>query len=505
MNKKSIILCSLITLLLGILVIFCFMTDESYSIPSSKYQVYLNGEKIGVLDNKDALYDLINKEQIEIKNEYDVDQVYPPKGFEIVEKTTYNDDIVEVEDVYNAIKDEKDFTLKGYTITIKSNEENVEPTYIYVLDEGIFEEAVKNIVKIFIGEDRFEQYMENTQPEIVDVGYIIENMYFDNNITIKESYVNVSDKIYTDVDDLTKYLLFKDNTEGETYTVKQGDTLENVAESHKLNIDELLYANDSIKSEDTLLAIGQKLNVTLIDPVLSLVYEEYVVQDVEEQYQKVVEKDSSQYVGYSKVKQKGVNGINRVTSRIQYTNGDQNAGVKIIGDPVVIKAAVDEITIQGTKKKSSYTGGSVSEITSGTYIDTGQAWAWPTKSPYVISSGYKYRWGTLHDGIDISGTGGVGSPIYAALDGVVVNAQWGGIVGNSAGYNVVIRHSNGYYTVYAHLSKILVSSGQTVSRRQKIGLMGCTGSCTGPHLHFGVFIGKPYNGGKSINPLRLWS
>jgi murein DD-endopeptidase MepM/ murein hydrolase activator NlpD len=78
------------------------------------------------------------------------------------------------------------------------------------------------------------------------------------------------------------------------------------------------------------------------------------------------------------------------------------------------------------------------------------------------------------------------------------------MVGNSAGRNVVIQHSNGYYTVYAHLSKILVSEGQTVSRGQKIGAMGHTGVAYGTHLHFGVYIGKPYNGGRPINPLRLW-
>ena len=78
------------------------------------------------------------------------------------------------------------------------------------------------------------------------------------------------------------------------------------------------------------------------------------------------------------------------------------------------------------------------------------------------------------------------------------------MVGSSAGLNVVILHANGYYTVYAHCSKLYVSVGQQVSRAQIIAAMGHTGTAYGTHLHFGVYVGRPYNGGYPINPLRLW-
>ncbi len=327
-------------------------------------------------------------------------------------------------------------------------------------------------------------------------------MYIQNEITVRESYVSTNEKIYTDVDDLTKFLLFGDNEKEVTYQVIQGDSIESIAESHKLNVQELLIANDSLSSEDTLLAIGQKINVALIEPIITLVYEELVIEDVEDTYETIEEKDSTQYVGYSRVKQEGRNGISRVTSRVQFINGAETSGAAIIGDPVVIRPVQNKIVVQGTKKKPRRTGGSEQPI-SGEYIDTGTTWAWPTNRPYKLTSPFGYRWGSLHQGIDISGTG-YGSPIYASLGGVVVNAQYGGMVGGSAGKNVVIEHPNGYYTVYAHLSAIYVSEGQSVSRGQKIGAMGHTGYATGTHLHFGVYIGKPYNGGKVINPLRLW-
>ena len=216
-------------------------------------------------------------------------------------------------------------------------------------------------------------------------------------------------------------------------------------------------------------------------------------------YNLVVREDPTQYTNYNVVTQVGSKGINRVTKRVQFTNGEQNQGVAFIGDPVVIVPAVDQITVKGTKKYTVH-----SNAGTGSYIDTGQIWGWPTNQPSVITSHYGWRWGTLHDGLDISGTG-YGSPIYAILDGEVVSAQYGGMVGSSAGYNVVIRHDNGYYSVYAHMSGMPpVRVGQWVTRGQRIGSMGRSGVATGTHLHLGLFYGKPYNGGYSVNPMRLY-
>ena len=163
-----------------------FMKQETYDVPHYQYQVYLDGEKIGLIESKDELYDLINKEQIEVKKKYNTDQVYPPKGFQMIKTNTYDEELNTTEEIYNKIKEKKEFTIKGYTITIKSKEEDKEPTYSYVTKENIFEDAIKNIVNTFIGQERFKQYMDETQPEIIDVGYIIENIYLQNHHTIAE-------------------------------------------------------------------------------------------------------------------------------------------------------------------------------------------------------------------------------------------------------------------------------------------------------------------------------
>ena len=505
-NFKSILLLCFISLILVSIMTLDFLSMTSYETPITNYKVYLDGEKIGLIDSKDKLYKLINKEQIEIKNKYKVDNVYPPKGFEIIKAYTYDQELSSVNNIYNLIKTDKEFTIKGYNVIIKKKDNKSMPIYINVLDKEIFKEALENYVRTFIGEDRYKQYLEENQPEIIDTGFKIENMYFEENISIKEAYISVDERIYTDVDELTKYLLFGENTEKKEYTVVQGDTVESVAFANQLSAGELIVANDNLKSTESLLAIGQKLNVALIKPVVTLIYEEMVVEDIEQQYQTVEEKDNTKYTSYKEVKQKGENGINRMTSRVQFINGVKNEGITIIGDPIVIKPVQNEIVVRGSKiyvAPVDPNGGEDPIDIKGSQVDNGQTWGWPTNTPYIISSPYGYRWGTLHDGMDISGTG-YGSPIYASLDGEVVQAQWGGMVGNSAGINVVLRHENGYYTVYAHLSKVNVSKGQWVSRGEKIGAMGHTGNAFGTHLHFGVFTGPPYNGGKSFNPMRLW-
>lgn len=97
-----------------------------------------------------------------------------------------------------------------------------------------------------------------------------------------------------------------------------------------------------------------------------------------------------------------------------------------------------------------------------------------------------------HEGLDISGD--KGDPIFAAAGGTVQSAGWSGDYGNL----VVVTHEFGLVTRYAHLSKIQVKAGDSVSRGQVIGQIGSTGRSTGPHLHYEVWAN-----GKPINPLAL--
>ncbi len=101
-----------------------------------------------------------------------------------------------------------------------------------------------------------------------------------------------------------------------------------------------------------------------------------------------------------------------------------------------------------------------------------------------VSSNYGYRSmfgkSEYHPGIDLAAP--TGTPIYATADGVVTKSGWGRGYGNY----VEIDHGNGYVTRYGHASRLLVSVGETVKVNQQIAAVGCTGRCTGPHLHYEV-------------------
>lgn len=113
---------------------------------------------------------------------------------------------------------------------------------------------------------------------------------------------------------------------------------------------------------------------------------------------------------------------------------------------------------------------------------------WPARG--VITSRFGWRYRRHHNGIDIASPRG--TPIYAARDGVVEFAGWRGGYGRV----VYIDHGAGIVTVYGHASALLVRTGEHVKRGQLIARVGCTGVCTGSHLHFEVRVA-----GRAVNPL----
>ena len=129
------------------------------------------------------------------------------------------------------------------------------------------------------------------------------------------------------------------------------------------------------------------------------------------------------------------------------------------------------------------------------FVSDGTTFLWPSYTTTLTSYfGNRESPGgigsTNHKGIDIGAS--YGTSIWAAASGTVTLASWNGGYGNC----VIVSHSNGYSTLYAHMSSIAVSAGQTVSQGQVLGYVGSTGNSTGPHLHFGVLAGGTY-----VNPL----
>lgn len=119
---------------------------------------------------------------------------------------------------------------------------------------------------------------------------------------------------------------------------------------------------------------------------------------------------------------------------------------------------------------------------------SGGGFSWPTSGS--VTSGFGERWGRQHAGIDIASS--PGTAVAAARGGTVASAGTEGGYGNS----VVIAHGDGFATRYAHMESIAVSAGQSVSTGTYLGGMGCSGSCTGTHLHFEIRIN-----GAAVDPM----
>ena len=181
----------------------------------------------------------------------------------------------------------------------------------------------------------------------------------------------------------------------------------------------------------------------------------------------------SMYKGDSKTVVQGVSGERSVTSKIVRNNGDMMAILELSSR--IDSQPTTEVIQVGTKDRPPTAG-------------TGK-FKYPV-SGYRLTSKFGYRWGRMHYGLDLACS--TGTPIKASDGGTVIFSGYSGSYGNV----VKISHGNGYVTIYAHCSKLLVSSGTKVYQGQHIANVGNTGRSTGPHCHFEI-----QKNGVAVNPL----
>jgi len=484
MNKKGISIGTIIlsTIIIALIVYMTIIFEPMNREVNQYYQVYLGGEKVGLIRSKEELYNLIDEEQKEIKEKYNVDKVYSPSGLEVQLVSTYKDNLMTVQEVYDEIKDSDPFTIEGYEVKIKKDDEQ---KTIYILNKEDLDTAVRNTVLAFVDEEQYDSYLNGTQEIVTDEGIEITNIYFDSDVTIKKTYVSTEEEIFTDAEELSQYFLFGTKNIDDTYTVKQSDTIETIAYNNKLGVSDFLIANPNIGGENALLAVGQKVNVAAINPLSNIVVESFETEYQTIKYETKVEFDKNLNAEQKYVKQKGVNGISKATFATKEMNGVILNSALVSSE--VISEAVDEIVVYGAKNV--------------VYYGNTTYWAWPTSKPFRISSYYGYRTHPVrgeehfHTGVDITGT--ASKNLYAIQSGTIILAQTGWNSG--AGTWLKIDHGNGYVSVYMHLSKLMVKKGDKVEKGQVVGIMGRTGTATGVHLHLTV-----YKNGNRINPLSLY-
>lgn len=328
------------------------------------------------------------------------------------------------------------------------------------LHEGGIQSFIDNIgVSLeFEGEKGFEDY---------DLGIL--EMDFSEEVEIVESYLPVSQLTLLSeaIDQVTK-----EQEVPSEYEVVAGDTLSEIAIKVNIPMDDIVAMNDSLESITTTLQIGQKLVITVPEPEISVTRMEE--QYYEESYEAdVIYIDNDEwYTTKTVVHRQPSAGFRKVVVDVCYVN-DQEISREILKEEIV-KEAVAKIVERGTKIPPTY----IRPISGGRK-----------------SSGFGRRntgikgASTYHKGIDWATP--TGTPVYASCGGTVSRAGWG----SGYGYVVYIDHEDGRQTRYGHLSKVLVSVGQTVKQGERIALSGNTGITSGPHLHFEILIN-----GVQVNP-----
>ena len=507
MKGKDIIWLAIALIISGLLVIVNKNPDENTNNPTIGYRVYLEGKAIGFINSKDELNEFINVQQEKVKDKYNVDTIYIPNDIDIVKELTYDQNIDTVNNIYNKISEISPFTIKGYRVTIDrtnstvyanddNNDEDKEKIIkINVINKEIFRKAVENVILSFVDDEQYQTFIDGETISLQSTGELIEDIYIEDEIKIKEAYLPIDEMIYMDSDELTKYMIFGENESNKKYVVQNGDSIEKIADNNKMSVNEILIANSDIKSQASLLYVGQEVSIGVLSPVFNVIVEKHIVEDQTVKFQTIYEYSNYMYQGQTETKQEGSNGVTRVTQKVKMINGEVAQAYITSSEELV--PVVNKIVVRGGKQVRRGDG----------------EWAWPTNFPYYISSGFGWRWGTLHRGVDIIGTGR-GSPIYAARSGVVVTVS---SYHSSLGYYVAIKHDNGYYTQYAHMQNTdgndrsggvgsaikYITEGQRVEAHQVIGEVGSSGNSSGPHLHFEIWDGPPYQS-TCYNPLLFY-
>lgn len=240
------------------------------------------------------------------------------------------------------------------------------------------------------------------------------------------------------------------------YVVRSGDTLSEIASMFNISKNTIIWANN-LKSQ-TNIHVGDTLLILPVSGTEHIVTKSDTLKSIAKQY-------------------------NANTDEIAQFNGLDSSVALEVGSTIIIPGG--EMAISTSAKSNAAARGS-SKQSSDTYepylggSGTAQSGYYTNPVPSGIITQRVHGWNAVDIGASL------GTPIYAAADGIVIiarnNDAWNGGYGNYA----VISHENGTQTLYGHMANITVTSGQSVSKGQPIGAVGSTGMSTGAHLHFEV-------------------
>lgn len=390
----------------------------------------------------------VNNTTVNLENAHDVDELLT----RAISKYDENDEY----EVKTEINEDRVMS----TLTANLTRRDVE------FDEISFDAGIESVVGKDIAESELIEYMD-----FKDITQGIMNIGFAEEVEVAETYIPKSELV--DVDTALSILTEMQEVQ-QIYDVQPGDTLSAISNKVGISMEELVELNSEyLKDVNSTIRAGQSLIITVPEPELSVLWTRREI--VEESYEAdIIYIDNDDWYTTKQVTLTEPSaGFRKIVSDVTYKN--ENAINRNIVKEEILLEAVAKVVERGTKVPPTY----IKPISGGT-VSSGFG---RRNSPGGIGS-------RNHQGVDFAIPSG--STVMASSGGKVSSAGWSG----GYGYCVLITHPDGSQTRYAHLSKVLVSAGQSVSQGQKIALSGNTGISTGPHLHFEIILN-----GTPVNPL----
>jgi murein DD-endopeptidase MepM/ murein hydrolase activator NlpD len=250
-----------------------------------------------------------------------------------------------------------------------------------------------------------------------------------------------------------------------TYRVRSGDTLTGIAGHFGISMMTLWWANH-LQSKDAL-HVGQQLVVPPVDGTVRVIKAGETLAKIASE----ANVSAADIVAFN-----GLTETTLVVGQTLMLPGGRGAPIPT-PKPIARSGGGSFVSGASVSAPSSYGGGT---------------FAWPVPGGY-ISQYFHYG----HPALDIAAS--YGRPVHSAAAGTVTFAGWRD---NGGGYQVYVSHGSGLYTTYNHMSAITVGVGEHVDRGSQVGRIGMTGAATGPHCHFEVWRGYPWeNGSERVNPL----
>ncbi|WP_223070099.1 M23 family metallopeptidase [Paenibacillus caui] len=439
------------------------------------YRVYFNGEEIGAVKNKQQLNEAYKEKQEKLKQQYpEANIVLQTADVSTVQDKSYKAEVdseatkARLAELIPYHAEGVAIKIDGEVVGVVKDEAEAEAVMAqvksrYVQTSATGGQAMAKLKKLSARPASSAQAAaSSTAPKVESVSIVekVEQEAFSGEASQIDSAETVVKRI------------LQNKEESVTYEVKSGDTISSIAKRMGVSQKAIFQMNPGLS--ELKLQIGTKLNIKRAEATLTVKTVEQAYEQVATEPGVIIRKNAKLAAGKTIVVSPGRSGNKVMNYRVVKENG-QLVSREWIGQKVT-QASSPKIVVKGTLKIVKK-------------VSPSSKFAWPLSSPRLTST-FGIRWNRLHKGIDLVSSN---HAIKAAADGTVTFA------GTQTGYGkcIVIKHADGYETLYGHLSRISIREGEKVSRGEKIGVMGNTGHSLGTHLHFEI-----HRNGDLQNPLK---